>query len=238
MRSPTALRILRNGSSAASRSLVADVLAVAGFGGRIERPDLHGGHAFGQQRLRQFVGMVQEALQVLVRPGVVPQAPVRRRLVGVAADVLVAGAGVVDADRVAALAAQRRVHGHAGRLAEHVPQRDVDGRVAARLDAGAAPAEIAGQVAVARLDGQRVLPHQARRRPLVQVGLDGLRAHEGLAQPDQALVGVQAHPEDVGKLTEPDGFELGDLGHGRKPHAHRVGPFGPTPRAPATRCWR
>ena len=45
----------------------------------------------------------------------------------------------------------------------------------------------------------------------MQIGLDGLGAHEGLAQPDQALVGVQAHPEDVGKLAEADGFELSDL---------------------------
>ena len=46
---------------------------------------------------------------------------------------------------------------------------------------------------------------------LVHVGLDGLRHEEGLAEPDEALVGVHAQPEEVGEFLEPDRFEGGDL---------------------------
>ena len=48
---------------------VADVLAVAFFGSRVKRPDLHAGDALRQQRLGQFAGAVEKTLQVFVRAG-------------------------------------------------------------------------------------------------------------------------------------------------------------------------
>ena len=48
---------------------VADVLAVAFFGSRVKRPDLHAGDALGQQRLGQLSGAIQKAFQVFVRAG-------------------------------------------------------------------------------------------------------------------------------------------------------------------------
>ena len=72
---------------------------------------------------------------------------------------------------------------------------------------------IAGKLAVARarLDGQRVATQQLGRNPLVHVGFNGLGAHEGFAQAGEPLVGVQAHPDDVGKLAQADGFDLRDF---------------------------
>ena len=54
----------------------ADVLAVAALGREVERPDLHAGDALLQQRLGQFVGAVQETLEVLVGPALLADAPV------------------------------------------------------------------------------------------------------------------------------------------------------------------
>ena len=111
--------------------------------------------------------MVQKTLQVFVRPIVVGQAPVGAGLVGGAADVLVTGAGVVDADTVAALATQCGVHRHVGGFAKNVPQRNVNGRVAPRLDTRPTPAQVTGDVAVAGLDLQRVGAQQFGRGPFV-----------------------------------------------------------------------
>ena len=61
------------------------------------------------------------------------------------------------------------------------------------------------------VDAQRVLAEQERRRRGVQIGLDLGRAEEGLAEPDQPLVGVHAHPDEVGELAEPHRLEGGDL---------------------------
>ena len=45
----------------------------------------------------------------------------------------------------------------------------------------------------------------------MDVSLDRRCAHEGFTQTGQALVGVNAHPDDVGELAEPDSFYVGDL---------------------------
>jgi hypothetical protein len=58
---------------------------------------------------------------------------------------------------------------------------------------------------------QRVSADQIGPGGLVDVGLDRRRAHEGLAQPDQPLVGMDLHPQHVGELAEPDGFDRRDL---------------------------
>src|SRR5262249_15199588 len=132
-------------------------------------------------------------------------------LAALVADVLVAGAGVVDTDAIAAPAAQRLADRPADRLAEQVPQRDVDRRVAARLHTGAAPAEIVDEGPVDRLDLDRIAADQLGRRALVDIGLDRGRAHEGLAETGQPLVGPETDPDEVGELAQPDGLDGGDL---------------------------
>ena len=54
-----------------------------------------------------------------------------------------------------------------------------------------------------RLDVQRVAPEQAPGERVVDVRLDGAGAVEGLAEADDAGVGVDADPEDVGELLRP-----------------------------------
>jgi hypothetical protein len=107
-----------------------DIGAVRSLGICVEGPDFHPGDALLQQAFGQFIGTVQERVQVFVRAGrgLRIQAPVFRRLSGFLAHVAIAGAGVVCADPFARQPAQQLVNGLAGRLAENVPQRDVDGR--------------------------------------------------------------------------------------------------------------
>jgi hypothetical protein len=45
----------------------------------------------------------------------------------------------------------------------------------------------------------------------MQIGLDRLGPHEGLSQADQALIGVDTDPQDIGKLAQAQGLNLGDL---------------------------
>jgi hypothetical protein len=61
------------------------------------------------------------------------------------------------------------------------------------------------------LDPQRILPQHLRRERLVDIGMDRLRAEEGLPQTDMASVGVDLDPDDVGKLGQADRFDLGDF---------------------------
>ena len=191
--------------------LRADVPAGGAFGGDVEGPDLHAGDALLQQGVRQFVGPVEEAFEILIGAALLADMPVRDLLGAGVADVFVARAGVVGADRVAGPAAERDRDRLADRLAVDVPEREVDRGVAARLDARAAPAEIIVEAGVAGLDLQRVLADQLGRDALMQIGLDRGRAHEGLAEADEPVIGVQAHPDEVAELGEADGFEGGDL---------------------------
>ena len=81
-----------------------------------------------------------------------------------------------------------------------------------RISAPVEPeADVADEVLGDAVDGERVAAEQLRRDRLVDIGLDRLRHEEGLAEPDEALVGVDAQPEEVGELLEPDGFDGGDL---------------------------
>ena len=45
---------------------VGDVDAVVGLGGKVERPDLHGRNPLGEKILRQLVGAMQEAVEIVV----------------------------------------------------------------------------------------------------------------------------------------------------------------------------
>ncbi len=99
---PTAARIFRNGSSARSRSALEMSWPRLASAYGIERPDLHPGDALEEQVAGQLVGVVEERIEVLVRPLVPAEAPVHHGLAALVADVAVARARVVRADRVAA----------------------------------------------------------------------------------------------------------------------------------------
>jgi len=104
-----------------------------------------------------------------------------------------------------------------GRLAEQVPECDVDSRGGAHLHPGAGKAEVLVlQRASMPVHLQRGLSEQQRRHRLVDVRLDRAGTEEGLAQPDQPLVGVDMEPEQIGELAEPDRLEARDL-HGVSP---------------------
>ena len=209
--SPTALADLAERLQRPVEVGAGDVVAARGLGRRVERPDLHAGDALLQQRERHLVGAVQEAFQVLVGAGVVAQAPVLDLLQAGVADVLVAGAGVVGADALAGAAAQELDHGLVGGLAPQVPERDVDRRGGAGLDAGRAEAQIAVELGRDQVDRVRVDAEDAGGHDLVQERLDRGRGHEGLAQAVEAVLAVDADPEDVGELEQPDRLQLGDL---------------------------
>src|SRR5688572_16909825 len=150
----------------------------------VERPDLHASDALLEQRLREFIGAVQESIQVFVRPARFSiEAPVLRALPARGADVAVPRTGVVRADRVAARATENLIERLAGELAEEVPERDVEGGRSARLDARAAKAEIAGEPASEAVDLERIAAKHARRDVLVQVRLDARGGIARLAQP-------------------------------------------------------
>ena len=164
--------------------------------------------------MRQLVGAVQEGVEILVRAcGLAGgQAPVVGQLADVLAHVAIAGAGVVDADLRARQAAQQLMDRLAGRLAEDVPERDVERGQAAHLGAAAGEADVGvEQRARVPVDRERVLAEQARRRRLVDVGDRGVRPEERLAEADQALVGVHVHPEQIRELVELNGLDRGDL---------------------------
>ena len=91
----------------------------------------------------KLVGAMKEGFQVLVGSLCFAEAPVGDRLAAVA-DVPVAGAGVVDPLCVRGSPPSARRPAGRG-LAEQIPQRDVDRRVAARFHACRAPAEIIDQ---------------------------------------------------------------------------------------------
>jgi hypothetical protein len=98
-----------------------------------------------------------------------------------------------------------------GHLAEEVPERDVDRRVAALLGAGRAVADIGRELLGNAVDGERAAAEKLRCRRLVDIGLDRLRREEGLAEANEALIGVDAQPDEVGELVEPDRLDGGDL---------------------------
>jgi hypothetical protein len=182
------------------------------FGGDVERPDFHAGDPLLQQGMRHLVGTVKEALEILVRPALLAHMPVCDALGARVANVLVAGAGVVDADGVARAPAQHVADRLAVRLAEDIPQRDIDRGVAARFDARRTPAEIvARECRVDRLDLQRIAANNLGSDRLVQVGLDRLRPHERLAKSDNAFVGMHPHEEQVAEFLDPDGLKCRDL---------------------------
>jgi len=99
----------------------------------------------------------------------------------------------------------------AGRLTDNVPDRHVDRRGGADLGAGAAEADIRPCRAGQRLDAARVRANEGGRDPLVDVGVDRGTAEPALAKPDQALVGMDANPDQRRTRGEAYCLDLGDL---------------------------
>ena len=127
---------------------------------------------------------MQEAVEIVVGPACRADVPVGDRLRAGIADVVVAGAGVVDADRSRERPPSMLGDRLAVRLAEEVPERDVDGRVAAHLGARSSASRDSWRASpLMRLDLQRVAAEQLGRDRLVDVGLDGGGAQERLAEP-------------------------------------------------------
>src|SRR5215204_1043658 len=126
-------------------------------------------------------------------------------------DVVRPRAGIVDADIVPGRAAEQRVEWLAGRPPENVPERHVDRRDGADFDAGAAEADIRPCRAGQRLDAARVRADEGRRDPLVDVGVDRGTAEPALAKPDQALVSMDANPDQRRARGEAHRLDLGDL---------------------------
>ena len=117
-----------------------DVLAARLLGCVVERPDLHRRDAVGEQLLGQFAGAQQEAVEVVILlPG--GETVVGGVLALGFLDVFGAGAGVVGADRRLE-AAENFATSWPVAPCRNVPERDVEGRVAAHLDAAGAEAEI------------------------------------------------------------------------------------------------
>ena len=210
MRSPTRLRIFSNGwraalSSAAEIELPREASA-ARSNGQIfmaVMPSPSSSSARSSARVKKRIEVVVVA--VLAQP------PVGAALAGRLAHVLGAGAGVVGADAVAREAAEELGDRLAGGLAEEVPERDVDGRIATGFGAGGPEADIADKVAGNQVDGQRIAAEEQRRGGLVDVRLHRARPEERLAKAGDPGVGVDLHPQQVGVFRDADCLDFGDL---------------------------
>src|SRR5258708_5004420 len=101
-------------------------MSEARLGIGVERPDLHPGDALREEVAGELVRSVEERVEILVRTLCLGfrQAPVHDGLAALVADVAVAGARVVGADRIAARAAEDTVQRLPGRLAAEIPQRN------------------------------------------------------------------------------------------------------------------
>ena len=156
-----------------------DAGAVRGLGGDVERPDLHRADAFGRAgfwRGRRHCSARRAGPRRDLRsksPGFSDQSSVALEqgvLLG-GADMPVAGAGVVDRHALVGAPAEQPPDRLAERLAVDVPERDVDGGVAAHLGAGIAGADIdAAERAVVQFDVARVLAEQIGGDVVVDVG--------------------------------------------------------------------
>ena len=183
------------------------------FRSQIKWPDLHGGNALVQQRLRKFVGPVEKSVEIVQAEGRAGgvKSPIAGRLGFALAHIMGAGAGVVGADGGPGPAAQKLNNRLAGDFAEQVPQRYINGGGGACFNAGRGKAQIIHEIARYGVDGERVAAHQFWRHCVMQIGLDSAGVHEGLAEAADALIGVDINPDEVAEFGDADGFKRGDL---------------------------
>jgi hypothetical protein len=100
-------------------------------------------------------------------------------------------------------------------LARHIPERQVDGTGGPYLRARAVEAEIGHhQMPRHRLDPPRIAADQPGCHLLMHHRLHGLGTTEGLAQPDQPLVGLDLDPDQVRPLRDADRAHGLHLRHG------------------------
>ena len=109
---------------------------------------------------------------------------------------------------IAAEAAQQLMDRLAGRLAEEIPERDIDGGEAAHLRAAAAETDIGRAQGVGVLvDPQGILAQQIGRHAFMDVSRNRIGAEEGLAQADQPFIRMHLHPAKIGELGQLDRFD-------------------------------
>jgi hypothetical protein len=154
---------------------------VARLGGEVERPDLHRRDAFGQERVGELVGPVEEGVEIIeIHRGA--EAPIGARLALSRPHVPGAGARVVGANGTAREAAEELDDRLPRGLPEQIPKCNVEGRVAADFRPRGPEAEIAVEVLRDAVDREGIAPEHLRCDHLVHIGLDRPRHEEGLAE--------------------------------------------------------
>src|SRR5579863_3995120 len=141
----------------------ADIVTVVFFGGEIEGPYLHCGDPLGEEVLGELAGAVKKGVEIVVARGGA-QSPIGRVLPFAGAHITCAGASVVRADRGPGEAAEKLRDRLLRRFAKKVPERDIEGGIAAYFCARRAEAEIAGKIAREPVDRQRVAAKRSGRQ--------------------------------------------------------------------------
>ena len=169
-----------------------------------------------EQIAGEVVGVVEKPLEIFVGPlgRAVWQAPVIDRLVVAGPHVAISRTGVVDPDRIPRRSAQQLVQRLAGGLAAHVPKRDVDRRGGPHLGSAGATADVGAKLARVTLAVVGILAQQVGRDPAVDMRNHRIGVKEGLAQPDQTIVGMHPHEHQARKLGHLHGVDRGDLHSG------------------------
>jgi len=159
----------------------------------VEGPYLHGFDALAEQLGRQLAAM-----------------PVRPPFVVLM--FAVADTGIVDPDRLAAAAAEQIVNGLVRVLPQQVPERHVHCADGARLAAAVAEEiDRVEHILPVALDVEGAASQQKVGEHIVHHRADRARHVEGLAQPNQPVVGVDPYPGGIGLFVDPDCLQACDL---------------------------
>ena len=93
-------------------------------------------------------------------------------------------------------------------------KRDIDRRRRANLRAGAGEADVGAQeIPIVFVDLERIFAEQIAGAGFMYMGSHGLRHVERFAKADMAFIGVDLHPQHIGKFGEIDGVDGSDF-HG------------------------